>query len=52
MLKTGTNLTFVAMVTKMAKKNRLKIGKLPSWSKCETVDREINIKNKQIPKNI
>ena len=30
--------------------NRLKIGNWPFWSKFETLDREINIEHKQIPK--
>ena len=42
----------VAMVTKMAAKNRLKIEKLPFWSKFETCNRGINIEHKQIPKHI
>ena len=47
------NLTMtVAMVTKMAAKNRLKIGELPFWDKFETLDRDINIEPTQIPKYI
>ena len=40
----------VAMGTKNACQNRLKVGKWPFWSKYVTFDREINIEHKQIPK--
>ena len=41
----------VAMVKKWLP-NRLKIGKWPFWSKIKTLDGEINIEHKQIPKDI
>ena len=51
MLKSGIDLIFtVAMVTKNGCQNRLKMEKLPFWSKFKTFDREINIEHKQIPK--
>ena len=39
----------VAMVTRMVRKNMLKIGKWPFWSKYKTCNRGINIEHKQIP---
>ena len=49
--KSDISFTFtVAMVTKNRRQNRLKIGKLPFWSKFETFDRAINIEHEQIPK--
>ena len=38
----------IAMVTKMATKNKLKIGNLLFLNKFETFDREIFIEHKQI----
>ena len=41
------SLTFtVAMVTKMAAKNRLKVGNWPFWSKFEMSDSAISIEHK------
>ena len=49
--KSGISLTFtVAIVTKMTAKIGWKIGNWPFWSEYETVDREINMEHKQMPK--
>ena len=48
MKKSGIDSTStVAMVTRMVRKTRLKIGKWPFWSKYKTCNRGINIEHKK-----
>ena len=48
--KSDISLTNRCYGNKNGRHNRLKIKKIPFWSKFETFDRAINIEHKQIPK--